>query len=220
MLDDMNFVDSFVQVQSWLGFALTGNPFVVPLELLGDEVRLSPRSFVIIGRRPQQEVAITVTSHKKKFLKSPYLTPIINDPEIFSHLSVKSQLNKQFKSAGKVGGNSQVANEDYEADPFETILSFDQIANAKKCWKMLMESAHPRLDSTSLTLSDTNSTSSPSLSTPNRLRQLTARSRLGQTATSSDSRPTSSTSPATQDYVDSFFKLKEDFHQSVKVSSG
>lgn len=176
----MDFLDSFPEIQSWLSFPLSGNPFIVPPELLTDEIKVSDRSYVVFGRRPQKQVVSKVSDKKKTFLKSPYLTPIINDPQIFTHLSVKNQLDKQFKGTAKDSSSmSQSVNAEYIADPFESTLSFEQVATVRKCWKILSKSNYPKMESLSHSQrSLLMSGSAPS--SPDKLRAMAARSRSGR----------------------------------------
>ena len=179
MLEDMNFLDSYPEMQSWLRFSLLGNPFIVPPELLTDEVKLSDRSYVVFGQRPQKQAVSKASDKKNTFLKSPYLTPIINDPQIFTHLSVKNQLDKQFKGAAKDSApGSQSVNADYVADPFESTLSYEQVATVRKCWKILSKSNYPQMESLSQSQRSLLSVGSAP-SSPDKLRAVTARSRSG-----------------------------------------
>lgn len=97
MLSDVDQFIKFPAIQTWFGFSIQQNPFIIPPNVLHDDSVVIPEdAFLVFGQAPQ--VADAAAKAKKTgFTKSPYTTPIINDPEVFTHLSVKNKLNRKFK---------------------------------------------------------------------------------------------------------------------------
>ena len=139
IVNDVQFITKYPQISSWLGFSVENNPFLAPPELLYDEVQIPPDSFVIFGRRPDRLLQKKKPTKKEKFTKSPYLTPIINDPEVFTSLNATNQLKKAFKP------KEQMTEEDIEieksleklSDPFESSISPETLKRMRTCWKIL-----------------------------------------------------------------------------------
>ncbi len=152
MVNDLEYLEKYPQIASWLGFTLTYNPFIVPPDVLSGELQLENGSFVVFGRRPDRFLIDTVKESKPKFFKSPYTTPIINDPEVFAHLSVKKQLERKFKAAASAAIKNKkemelVGGAD-NSDPFESYLSAELVKKIQHCWRILH--AANSLDASSL----------------------------------------------------------------------
>lgn len=100
---DLDVFASYPAVEKWFGFTLQSNPFIIPPDVIQDtQLSIPPEGFLVFGQQPEQRKAKLVKK-KEKFIKSPYTTPIINDPEIFTQLSAKNKLNQKFK--GKLNAN-------------------------------------------------------------------------------------------------------------------
>jgi hypothetical protein len=147
LMHDVDWLDDIPLISAWLGFSMIGNPFLIPPEVLSPYLSLTKDAMIIFGQLTEQE-RLRKMSVKKvvKPLKSPYTTPIINDPQIFSHLSARSKLDKKFKTTAK--GNSKsgvgkqdglIALEDTEEpnNPYQCYLPVDLIQTIKKCWNKL-----------------------------------------------------------------------------------
>eukprot|EP00981_Chlorochromonas_danica_P000139 scaffold39_cov176-Ochromonas_danica.AAC.5 len=108
ILTDMNPFLKYPTIQEWFGFSVEDNPFLVPPEAFRSQpaIVIPEEAYLVFG----QAVDLSRAIHKKvksgPYTKSPYTTPIINDPEVFTHLSAKNKLNRKFKSklAGIAGG--------------------------------------------------------------------------------------------------------------------
>lgn len=99
MSSDLEFLEDYPYVVRWAGFSVINNPFLVPPEVLLDELMVPQNAIMEFGGAPPVETAAVL--HGKPtapFTKSPYLTPIINDPQVFTHLSAKSKLNAKFNA--------------------------------------------------------------------------------------------------------------------------
>eukprot|EP01032_Pedospumella_encystans_P018548 gene18548-21110_t len=116
---DLEFLQQYAYVVDWMGFSPLNNPFLVPPEVLRDDVVVPPKSFIIFGIAPPEQPTATNTKPNAPFTKSPYLTPIINDPKVFTHLSARSKLNAKFKTVKGEGG-AEEGEENYSFNPDAT----------------------------------------------------------------------------------------------------
>lgn len=118
---DLEFLQEYAYVIDWMGFSVVNNPFLVPPEVLRDDVMVPPNSFIIFGISPPEQPTAKNTKPNAPFTKSPYLTPIINDPKVFTHLSARSKLNAKFKSVkGDGAGGEGDEGERYSFNPDAT----------------------------------------------------------------------------------------------------
>ena len=102
-------MSNYPVIQEWLGFSVINNPFLVPPDLLFDGVELDAKvtaysltysltysfSFlfkasIIFGNRPKVKENAKEKAQKPKFIKTPYLTPIINDAIVVKYLLTHS----------------------------------------------------------------------------------------------------------------------------------
>ena len=144
ILHDLDFLQDHTYLVNWLGFSPVRNPFLVPPELLREELNVPPKSIISFGIPPPQPVGFfrgkAITG---KFVKSPYVTPIINDPEVFVHLAARNQLNSQFKKISKTGDAQSAETDEQEEEAeksgalYRSYLNSDQILQLRKCWKLL-----------------------------------------------------------------------------------
>jgi hypothetical protein len=128
---DLDFMNNIPQIRDWLDFDLIGNPFIVPPEALTARIARKD-AYIIFGKAPEFETHVS-TKTKSKF-KSPYLAPIINDPEVFSNLSAKSKLDKEFKLAQEV--KKQEKDKD-ETNLYQCFLSPELLQRIKGSLKKL-----------------------------------------------------------------------------------
>ena len=114
-------------------------------EILSNNFHIMNDTFILFGRRPDR---ILVDKSNKnvgsKVLKSPYLTPIINDPNIFDKLSVKSQLKKKFNNNMiNIGKDIDYSEDAYleasDPDPYESCISHEFYSKLKYCWNILVK---------------------------------------------------------------------------------
>jgi hypothetical protein len=112
MFSDLEFLQGYPYVLNWMGFSPTANPFLVPPEVLRDEVIVPPNSFIVFGIEPPKESVVNKPKSSTANLKSPYTTPIINDPQVFTHLSARSKLNAKFKAVQGGAGEGDADDQD------------------------------------------------------------------------------------------------------------
>jgi hypothetical protein len=142
MIDDLIFLADYPKVRSWLGFELRNNVFLVPPELLLPAVTVPEDSYLVFGSRPDPALSEVKKPKPVKALKSPYLTPIINDVNVFPTLSKAAKVEKAEKKRGAASGvvpSAEVValRDKANADPFETFLSSDMMMKIRKCWEVL-----------------------------------------------------------------------------------
>lgn len=108
---DLEFLEEYPQLVDWLGFSTINNPFIVPPEIFRDHVYIPPNSFVVFGLRPASiPVTSKATRTARSHTRSPYLTPIVNDPDLMPQLSAKNRLKGKFQHRGGAGvGEDPVA---------------------------------------------------------------------------------------------------------------
>lgn len=122
------------ELEKWLGFSIICNPFLIPKDALRDVEKLSPSSMVVFGANPH---AVKLPSSTKigAAIKSPYLTPIINDPEVFQHLSAKTKLDKKFNSLKR--DTAYLTQQ--QIDPYKCFISNEKFLKIDMCLKLLVE---------------------------------------------------------------------------------
>ena len=94
---DLEFLEEYPQLVDWLGFSTINNPFIVPPEIFRDHVYIPPNSFVVFGLRPASIPVSSKATRTRSHTRSPYLTPIVNDPDLMPHLSAKNRLKGKFQ---------------------------------------------------------------------------------------------------------------------------
>lgn len=228
-MDDLDFLAAFPDVISWLGFEPKANPFLVPPEILNSDLVMSKQSYVLFGQRTENLKVAKKVESKAKFTKSPYLTPIINDPEIFSHLSVKNQLEKQFNAAGKATSEVVDRHSEIESDPFESILSFEQVSAIRRCWSLLLQkgSGYPASAASLGSISEgkedylgpETDLIQQSLTDSSRAASSAAKIGVGRRLEDSQSIPISETDEPSA-IKSQFATAKEEFHKSMSLTSG
>ena len=154
MRRDYGFLQAHANVGVWLGFDPTdNNPFIIPPEAYNEEtpVLLADNSFVVFGTRPPVPSEEAKRVAKAKFIKSPYLTPILNDLRIFPELSALNKIKKELKTsaaqqdvaaAATLSSNARDKAVGSVGDPFETYLSSALIKRAQTCWKIMHQALH------------------------------------------------------------------------------
>lgn len=140
---DVDFIDDYPQMKIWLGFSLCNNPFLAPPEIFSSLLVVPKDALIIFGNPAEKKIETdkSITREKKSF-KSPYTTPIINDPEVFTHLSAKNKLDQKFKGVGKKQSgedNSLIPQDTTELppNPYQCYLTYDVIEKIRRCWKKI-----------------------------------------------------------------------------------
>jgi hypothetical protein len=140
-LRSFNIYDS--SIKEWFGFSFNFNPFLLPPELYFENVALSDNSFIVFGQVPAH-------SHSDKHLRrdkvpssslqsrrrSPYTTPIINDPAVFTHLSVQSKLNRKFRNVTMSSQDEDLQEQSHRS--FLCYISAELLDRVRRCIKKLL----------------------------------------------------------------------------------
>lgn len=117
MSTDLEFLEDYPYVIQWAGFSTINNPFLVPPEVFLDDLSIPRNAIMEFGGAPQPENApITQNKAQGPFTKSPYLTPIINDPQVFTHLSARSKLNAKFSTVRSASAGGEEQRDEYNDD--------------------------------------------------------------------------------------------------------
>lgn len=143
--NDLDFLQDHRQISSWLTFNLAGNPFLIPSEIVNPSLILTKEALVVFGTNKIRD-GLTISEGikngfkpfptKKKRFKSPYITPIINDPEVYVKISAKGMLDSQFKTASMPGDPEKSALEVIH-NPYQCYLSADTVESIRRCYKKL-----------------------------------------------------------------------------------
>jgi hypothetical protein len=159
MVHDCDFLAEYPSFVAWLGFSPLENPFLVPSEIYyerkslfflsgnntsgKDNVIGETNSYVIFGTKPIVAASKQTKKITQKFSKSPYETPIINDPEVFAHLSVKNQLNEKFQQLSSGGTNTGKKNSGATseecAELYQCYLSHEQVVKVRNGWNTIWQ---------------------------------------------------------------------------------
>lgn len=151
MKSDLNFLADYPMMNDWLSFELQDNPFIVPPDLFElqhlqqsrslsrlqtssslSSSMLQKNSYVIFGSMPEKS-SMHQKQKVKKLIKSPYMAPIINDPEVFANLSAKSKLDKQFKTANPAAPLSREGQTQELEGLFQCYLSSEVVMRIQRC---------------------------------------------------------------------------------------
>lgn len=124
------------QLEKWLGFSTVGNPFIIPKDALSEIDKLTATSMVVFGANPHTAGELGAAK-MASVTKSPYLTPIINDPEVFQHLSAKTKLDKKFNSLKSNNGSGIVSTQ--QVDPYRCFISNEKFRKIFFCLRILIE---------------------------------------------------------------------------------
>ena len=149
MSTDYEFFHEYPSVEKWLGFSPMCNPFFIPPEALNANAvkDLQENSFVVFGiRPPAPPEPPRAKPIMPKFVKSPYLTPIHNDLDVFPQ---NSAVNRA-KSKEKLRGAAQAAADalqqvgkdkakDALTDPYQSFISANAIKQAVKMMEVLVK---------------------------------------------------------------------------------
>eukprot|EP01038_Epipyxis_sp_PR26KG_P005550 gene5550-7671_t len=219
MMSDLAFLDEFGHISDWLGFSVVSNPFLVPMEILKPEFTISSQSFLIIGQ-PIPPKDTTVKKEKEKYFKSPYKTPIVNDPNIFKHLSAANKLKKKklVEVTNLYNANSDPfeLNDGQIVNPYKTYISSEQLDKIKLCWKILCKSFPQLLENSQDLASQINTNSYLS-----EFSSFTGE--LGKIALDQSTQLSfdiNQLSVENQVETGSFINEKNNFHNSLKFTSG
>ena len=158
MCGDCKFLHDFPAVGDWLGFSPECNPFFLPPEALGAEVVMKENAFVVFGVRPppppKQERAKAIMP---KFVKSPYLTPIHNDLDVFPQNSAvnKAKAKDKLRAAAQAEADRLQAlgkdrAKDAPTDPYQSFVSATTITKARGLLAALVKANGGRALNTSL----------------------------------------------------------------------
>lgn len=141
ILEDLDFVNSFPYVNEWLRTSVSRNPFLLPLEALEDRFVIPDGSLLVFGERPPKGTLKKQERTKKPlFVKSPYLTPIVNDSDIIPSISALSKFKKSQALGSKRPQNNQEDEPSkIESDPFQTFLSSDMVRRIQKSWRIVVK---------------------------------------------------------------------------------
>lgn len=161
MCEDYLFLRDYPTVSDWLQFSPETNPFFIPPEVLTDSVKLETNAFVVFGARPPPiPKPPRARPIMPKFVKSPYLTPIHNDLDVFPQNSAyekskkKEKLRAQAQQAADAKQQLSIDKaKDAPTDPWQSFIGADVIENAKKRLSFLKKSNPSMgLDSSLLTM--------------------------------------------------------------------
>jgi len=133
MLQDTRSLQHIRNVENWLGFSLINNPFFIPLDILPRLDSIPSSAYIIFGEnipKPRRKLP----TKKDIFHKSPYTTPIINDPEIFQHLSAKTKLDEKFTG---VGNELTTFHQHPNSDSLKCFVSIENLKRIYGCFLKL-----------------------------------------------------------------------------------
>lgn len=134
--NDTEFLSSYDAITNWLGFNIDSNPFFIPHDVLSKDFSMPENSFLVFGRRPYDNDE-AFTEIQKKMFKSPYLTPIINDPEVIPSLSMEHKLRKLRKLNKLIEQANKKREQQRSKDPYEVYISALKIEKIRSCWTFL-----------------------------------------------------------------------------------
>lgn len=161
MIEDTGFLSDYPQVEDWLEFTTTRNPFFVPPELLvyDLETSLERNSYVVFGKRPvtmagfaynetKQQHGDDMTQLKKRrkkavklksyrSMKSPYNTNIINDPDVIPAASMENQLKGASRGIATEMRVRKDSSKTEDADIYETFIQAEMARRIRKSWSLL-----------------------------------------------------------------------------------
>jgi hypothetical protein len=147
MCEDYQFLSEYPSVSNWLGFSPESNPFFVPPECLANDLEMVPNSFIVFGvRPPEPPKPPRAKAIMPKFVKSPYLTPIVNDLDAFPQNSqlAKSKKKEKIRAIAQTAADNEQKLSldralDAPTDPYQTFIGHDIIKRAMKCRKYVRE---------------------------------------------------------------------------------
>jgi hypothetical protein len=147
MCKDHSFLNEYPLVEKWLGFHPECNPFFIPPEALESETDMKPNSFVVFGvRPPPPPTPPRAKPILPKFVKSPYLTPIHNDLDIFPENSAINKSKSKAKllsaaqaAADKIQSIGKDQAKDALTDPYQSFVDCNAIRQAKAMYKVLLK---------------------------------------------------------------------------------
>jgi hypothetical protein len=147
MGSDLDFLGDWPTVVNWLGFSPVGNPFLVPPDLLDDDTDIPKNAFVIFGKRPAVKEVNRKdrSSMPKTFLKSPYDTPIINDPVLMAQAAIAEDKKRTQLEASKEKASKLTTGVRQPVDPFESYIDYHVVHQIKRCWGVLIGGGSPAL---------------------------------------------------------------------------
>eukprot|EP01031_Cornospumella_fuschlensis_P046456 gene46456-56889_t len=132
--EDMSVFSKYLDIEDWLGFSLYKNPFIVPLDVILDRsIEIADDAFLVFAQTPETQKA-AAKSKAKTFTKSPYTTPIINDPQVFTQLSAKNKLNRKFQKAG----SKKTDNSDNIYNPFLCYIPAELLKKIHNCYHRIL----------------------------------------------------------------------------------
>lgn len=140
MCEDYQFLEEFPTMSNWLGFSPEANPFFIPPEAMTNEMEMVPNSFIVFGvRPPEPPKPPQAKAIMPKFVKSPYLTPIHNDLDVFPQNSLVAKSKKKDKiraiAQASVDNEQKLAidrAQDAPTDPWQTFISREMVHRAMK----------------------------------------------------------------------------------------
>jgi len=147
MGSDLDFFGDWPTVVNWLGFSPVGNPFLVPPDLLDEDTDIPKNAFIIFGKRPAVKEVNRKdrTAMPKMYLKSPYETPIINDPVLVAQAAIAEDKKRKQLEASKEKASKLTMGVNQPVDPFESYIDYHVVHQIKKCWAVLLSGGSPTL---------------------------------------------------------------------------
>jgi len=147
MCADYTFLDAYPQVADWLGFSPQCNPFFIPPEALDSRTEFQANAFLVFGIRPPPPAERPRAKPiMPKFVKSPYLTPIHNDLDVFPQNSAmhKAKKKEKLRAVAQAAADEKQAvgkdrAKDAVTDPYQNFLDFPTIVRAKKMLNVLVK---------------------------------------------------------------------------------
>lgn len=136
--NDLYFLEDCPQVMDWLGFSPINNPFLIPPDVLVPELQLDNNAYIVFGQRPPPPPPPKVTQKAKvRPIKSPYLTPIVNDADLIPSISAVNKF-KANEGKGKGPSKTRTSQSSEGGDPFESFISASIIKRIKNALKLFV----------------------------------------------------------------------------------
>jgi hypothetical protein len=143
IFDDTKFLDEYSEIVDWLGFLPSSNPFYIPNDVFNTKLILTSKSYLIFGKRPDLDSLIKPnTESHKKMIKSPYVTPIVNDPDVIPSLSSTYKMKKQIKESNLEKDhikNMLNLRDKILKDPYEAYISAPVVEKIRHFYAVLVQ---------------------------------------------------------------------------------
>ena len=105
------------------------------------------QTYIVFGKRPSNQYIINSNSKKSMSLsklRSPYNTPVVNDPDLLPSSSIVSKYEaRATQRKDDMKGNPDQSSATSTADIFVTYVDFDTVKKIRKCWQLICSQAIP-----------------------------------------------------------------------------